>query len=106
MPVVIVTTTLPSRAAARTLARALIRERLAACAQIEGPIESVYRWRGRIESAREWYCHCKTTRQRWPALRRHIAALHPYEVPEIVMVRAEASAEYARWVAEVVSGEW
>ena len=105
MPVIaLVSTTLPSRAAARTLARTVIRERLAACAQVHGPIASIYRWKGKVESAREWRCDLKTTPRRWPALRRRISALHPYEVPEIVMVSARASSAYARWVAEAVNG--
>lgn len=105
MPVIaVVSTTLPSRAKARTLARAIIRERLAACAQIQGPIASIYRWKGKVESAREWRCDFKTTSRRWPALRRRISALHPYDVPEIVIARAQASPAYARWVAEAVSG--
>jgi periplasmic divalent cation tolerance protein len=82
-----------------------VDERLAACAQVAGPVTSTYRWQGAVERAVEWYCHCKTTRARWPALRRRIVALHPYAVPEIVLVAARASAEYGRWVAEAVSGE-
>ena len=106
MPVIaVVSTTLPSRAKARTLARTIVGERLAACAQIHGPITSIYRWKGKVESAREWRCDLKTTARRWPVLRRRISALHPYDVPEIVMVRAQASPAYARWVAGEVRGE-
>ena len=50
-----VTTTLPDREVAQNLARRLVEERLAACAQVEGPVASVYRWKGAVESATEWY---------------------------------------------------
>ena len=103
--IAVVSTTLPSRAQAQTLARTIIGERLAACAQVQGPLTSVYRWKGQVESAVEWRCDLKTTSRRWPALRRRISALHPYDVPEIVMVRAEASPAYVRWVMEEVRGE-
>ena len=51
-----VTTTLPDQAAADKLATALVEERLAACAQVIGPVSSTYRWRSNIEHASEWYC--------------------------------------------------
>ena len=60
----------PDRAAAERLATTLVEERWAACAQVVGPVESTYRWRGEVERATEWYCHLKT---RWTAPREPAA---------------------------------
>lgn len=87
---IIVTTTLPSREAADALATQLVEERLAACVQVIGPIESTYRWEGALERAKEWYCHCKAPAGQRDALMARIDDLHPYEVPEIIAVKAEA----------------
>lgn len=100
-----VTTTLPDRPAADRLAAALVAERLAACAQVAGPIQSTYRWQGAVETAAEWYCHLKTTEPRMPALVARIAELHPYEVPEVVAVPiADGNPAYLRWIQESVAG--
>jgi periplasmic divalent cation tolerance protein len=98
-----VTTTLPDRAAADDLAAHIIDERLAACAQVLGPVSSTYHWEGRTERAAEWYCHLKTTVERLPALQARIRELHPYEVPEIVAVPIMwADADYLRWIQDTL----
>jgi periplasmic divalent cation tolerance protein len=100
-----VTTTLPDREAALRLGTRLVEERLAACAQVVGPVSSVYRWHGEVETAAEWYCHLKTTAARVPALLARLRELHPYETPEIVALPvAEGDAGYLRWIEESVSG--
>ena len=98
MPLIIVTTTLPSREAADAMATQLVEEGLASCAQVFGPIESTYRWEGTIERAKEWYCVCKAPAEQRDELMGRIKALHPYEVPEIVALRADAvDPEYLAW---------
>ena len=98
-----VTTTLPDSDAADRLAHTLVHERLAACAQVAGPISSTYRWQGTVERASECYCHLKTTMERLPALRARIRELHPYEVPEIIAVPiVDGDASYLRWIEESV----
>ena len=98
-----VTTAVPDRAFADRLATALVEERLAACVQVAGPIESTYRWQGRVERSPEWSCHCKTTVARAPALQRRVRELHPYEVPEIVVVPLiDGDPSYLRWIEESV----
>jgi periplasmic divalent cation tolerance protein len=100
-----VTTTLPDRAAADRLAAIVVAERLAACAQVAGPIQSTYRWQGSVETAAEWYCHLKTTEPRIPALVARIAELHPYDVPEVVAVLiADGNPAYLNWIRESVAG--
>jgi len=99
MSLVIVTTTLPTEEAAELLATQLVEEELAACVQVIGPIASTYRWEGAIERSEEWYCHCKAAAPQRDALMARIKELHPYEIPEIVAVLADAvGAEYLAWV--------
>ena len=98
-----VTTTLPDLAAAERLALVLVEERLAACAQVVGPVSSTYRWQGAVERARECYCHLKTTVDRFPALQARIRELHPYEVPEIIALPiVEGNPGYLEWIRETV----
>ena len=99
-----VTTTLPDRLAADTLAARLVEERLAACAQVVGPVASTYRWHDAIEHAEEWYCHLKTTVERFPALCQRIRELHTYQVPEVIATPiTDGDPDYIRWIAEAVA---
>ena len=99
-----VTTTLPDRATAERIAAHLVEEHWAACAQVVGPVDSTYRWEGRIERATEWYCHLKTTRARATGLRARLRTLHPYETPEIVVVPfMEGDPDYLRWIERSVA---
>lgn len=98
-----VTTTLPDQAAAERVAACLVDARLAACAQVLGPVSSTYRWHGVIERTTEWYCQLKTTADRVEALQARIRELHPYEVPEIVAVPIlQGNPDYLRWIEESV----
>jgi periplasmic divalent cation tolerance protein len=103
---VVVTTTLPGEAEAGRIAEAAVGERLAACAQVQGPLKSTFHWRGGVDHADEWYCHLKTTRKRLPALEALIRALHPYAVPEIIAIDIVAGhAPYLSWIEQTVRGE-
>jgi len=95
----IVTTTFPSRAGARTLARRLVEARLAACVQLV-PIHSLYRWKNAVESAAEIRLEAKTTVARAPAVVAFIRRHHPYELPEIVVQPIAGGApDYLAWIA-------
>ncbi len=96
-----VVTTISSQADARRIADALVQQRLAGCVQIVGPIESLYRWEGKIETATEWQCWIKTRKSHYKAVEQAIHKLHPYEVPEILAV---AGAQRQRKIPEVVGG--
>ena len=94
-----VTVTTPDERLAGELARVLVQERLAACAQVGGPITSTYRWDGEVQVDREWLVTAKTVESRVPALARRVQELHPYEVPEVVAVPAVGGSEpYLEWV--------
>ena len=96
-----VTTTLPDQSLAENLAATLVGERLAACAQVMGPVSSTYRWKGEVEHTEEWYCHLKTTLVRLPQLQKRIRELHPYEVPEVIALTiSQGDEQYLAWVRE------
>ena len=82
------------------LARTLVEERLAACVNVHAPMTSTYRWREAIERAPERQVVIKTTRGRRAALEARLRALHPYELPELVVIEAAASEAYAKWVRD------
>ena len=88
---------------ARRIGTALVERRLAACVQIVGPVESVYRWQGKIESAQEWLLIVKTTASISMIVRDRIKELHSYELPEAIEIPISAgSDEYLDWIDEVV----
>jgi periplasmic divalent cation tolerance protein len=98
--IVTVYATFPSREEAHRIARTLVEERLAACANILGPCHSLYRWRGAIEEAGEVAALFKTHADRADALIARLAELHSYDVPAAVVWPIErALPAYADWVA-------
>jgi periplasmic divalent cation tolerance protein len=104
--IVVVTTTVASEADADRIARQVVAERLAACAQVQGPIRSTFRWKGEVDQSSEWYCHLKTTRRRVAALAARIAELHSYDVPEILALQVVAGhTPYLDWVEQEVRSE-
>jgi periplasmic divalent cation tolerance protein len=100
-----VVTTAGTREDADRIARAVVEQRLAACAQVIGPISSTYWWEGQIEMAEEWLCLIKSTEQAYPALEEAIRSVHPYEVPEIMAVPVVAGSEtYLAWLEDEIGG--
>jgi periplasmic divalent cation tolerance protein len=97
-----VRTTFGSREAAEACAERLVRDSLAACVQVDGPVTSTYVWQGRIERAEEWRCGCKTTEAAAAGCVAAILAGHAYETPQVVVVPVQATAAYAAWVRAAV----
>ena len=96
---ILVLTSLPDVDAARRIARHLVEARLAACVQIGAPVESLYHWQGRLETATEVPLAIKTRRDAFEPLSKAIRARHPYELPEIVAVDlTDALPDYLRWI--------
>lgn len=92
-------TTLPDRDAAGTLARSLVADRLAACVSIGAPVESIYHWRGAIETSTEVPLTIKTRADLFAAVAAAIRARHPYELPEILAVPITGGADdYLAWI--------
>ncbi len=99
--VAIITTTVATEAQAQSLAQTVVSEHLVACAQIEGPLESIYHWDGKLDRSIEWRLVLKTTVGREPQLRQRVLELHPYEVPEwLVVVTQPRSTRYEDWVKQ------
>lgn len=93
-------TTVETREDAERLASALVDERLAACVQIVGPVTSTYRWEGTVQTADELVLRIKTRAALAPALKDAIAALHPYDVPELLLFEiADGGRSYLEWLA-------
>lgn len=89
---------------AARIAQALVGERLAACANIVGPVRSIYRWRGAVEDAREYWIMIKTRKELYSMVERRVRELHSYEVPEIIaLVPSAGSAPYLEWILDSTS---
>ncbi|HUA01556.1 MAG TPA: divalent-cation tolerance protein CutA [Candidatus Aquilonibacter sp.] len=101
---VVVLVTCGSAAEARRIARAVVGEKLAACANILGArVQSLYRWKGKVESAKETLLIIKTTRRRLTALEKKIRALHSYDVPEFIALPiVSGSRGYLAWLTDSV----
>jgi periplasmic divalent cation tolerance protein len=97
---ILVLTTMPDDGRADQLARTLVDEGLAACVNVHGPMFSTYRWKGEVTREAERQVVIKTTRASLAALQTRLRALHPYELPEFMVLSAEASAPYAAWVTD------
>ncbi|MEP6866336.1 MAG: divalent-cation tolerance protein CutA [Deltaproteobacteria bacterium] len=104
MSVVVVLSTFPSSEKAAEIARVLVDERLAACVNLVPAVRSIYRWQGAIHDDVEVLAIMKTTAERAAALRDRLIALHPYDVPEaIVLPVTDGPAPYLAWLTGEVS---
>ena len=93
--------TVPNRTVGLQLARSLVQRRLAACVNCIPDLISVFRWKGRVDRAREVLLICKTTTGRLTALTAAVRRLHPYDLPEILALpTAGGHPAYAQWVRE------
>jgi periplasmic divalent cation tolerance protein len=100
----LVLSTTSSKEEAQKIAHALVDRRLAACVNIVGPIESVYRWQGKVQASAEYLLLVKTTAERFPAVRFAIRELHSYELPECIALEIDnGSDEYLNWMEASVS---
>lgn len=98
--ILLVLTSVATRADADRLARSLVGQHLAACAQISA-IDSVYHWQGALQAEGEWRILFKTSADRGPALQQALRAAHPYQLPAIVALPcSDALPEFAAWVQE------
>ncbi len=91
--------TIDEKEKAETLAEELVEERLAACVQIAGTIESIYRWKGSVQRSDEYLCMVKTEKRSYETLEKKVKEIHPYENPEIIAFSIdEGSEEYLSWL--------
>jgi len=100
-PHVLILTTLPAAADAGAFAQAIVESRLAACVNLLPVMESVYRWEGRVQRDSERQVILKTSKDRVAALWERVRELHPYDVPEfIVLPIVGGNDAYLRWIAD------
>jgi len=93
--------TFPDAETARRISYQLVTEKFAACANILPAIESIYRWKEKIETGSEILVLFKLSEHRQSAFQEKLRSLHPYEVPEIIFVPVSSGLpEYVRWVAD------
>lgn len=98
---VVVLTTWPADREAAALAQILVSEGLAACVNVLPEMRSVYRWKGRVEDEAERQLVIKTAASRVDALRDRLSQLHPYEVPEFLVIESSGGSEgYLGWMEE------
>src|SRR5208282_4627650 len=99
----LVLTTCGSREEARSIAHTLVERQLAACVNIVPQIESVYRWKGEVETAAEFMLLIKTTAEAFSDLRATLIEVHSYELPECIEIPIENGSEaYLTWIGESV----
>jgi periplasmic divalent cation tolerance protein len=93
--------TFPNAETARRISNQLVTEKFAACANILPAVESIYRWKEKIETTGEVIVFFKTTPDRQKAFQEKLRSLHPYEIPEIILIPiSNGLPEYLRWVAD------
>ena len=102
---VVVWTTLGSTADGHGIASMLVNERLAACVNVLPEMESIYRWKGQVETVHERQLVIKTTAGRVPALKARVHELHDYDVPEFIVTPiVDGSEAYLDWIRESTAG--
>lgn len=102
--VVVAVVTGPDRETLVEIGRRVVEERLAACANVWGPVASVFRWKGEVEEEAEVMALLKTTADRVEDLGERVVELHPYDVPEFLVLPVSAgSADYLAWVVGAAS---
>ncbi len=98
---IVVMTTTKTKEEAVKIAYEILNNKLGTCVQIIGPIDSIYRWHGKIERAQEYQLQIKSIQSAFKALDSHIREMHPYEVPEIIVLPiVDGSMTYLNWVRD------
>ncbi len=97
----------PDKKSANMIASVLVEDRLAACVQILGPIQSCYTWKDKVEHTEEYLCIVKTVQRHYKAVEKRVISIHPYEVPEILMIEIQdGSSPYVQWIREMTSKDY
>ncbi len=98
---IVILVTASSENEAETIAKTLVKERLAACVNILNPIRSIYRWEGKIADDREWLLVIKTQAERFAAVEEKVKALHSYQIPEVIALPIlHGSESYLHWLTK------
>ena len=96
---ILVLTTIPDRETGEKIAHTLVKKRLAACLTLSAPSQSFYWWKGEIAEDKEYVCFIKTKEELYEKLEKEIQEIHPYDVPEIIVLPIlKGSADYLEWI--------
>lgn len=98
--ITLITTTSDNRSELDKLSYSLVKQRLAACGQVEGPITSTYTWESKITTSEEFKLTVKTTRKKATEVETYIREHHSYDLPEVMIFEIGASSEYEAWVEQ------
>jgi periplasmic divalent cation tolerance protein len=102
---IVVLTAMPNRRSAQKLADRLVQEKLAACVSVVPGMISTYRWKGKIERAREAFVWIKTSKSHWKSVQKFVLKHHPYELPEVVALPVSlGTKKYLAWLEANLSG--
>jgi periplasmic divalent cation tolerance protein len=100
---IVVLVTASSQEECEKIARYLVEHRLAACANITGPVRSIYRWEGKLQTQQEFLMLLKSTRELFESIQEGVLRLHSYGTPEVVCLPIiDGSPEYLNWITESV----
>ena len=101
MPAILIVTTTPDLKTAKWLAKSLVQKKLAACVSLKEGFASFYRWKGKVEHAREVVLFIKSSKEKFVKIKQYIYRVHPYEVPELIAFPiVRGSSEYLSWLAQ------
>lgn len=104
MSVRIVLCTVPDKKTGKRIAAELIEKQIAACVNIAGPVTSLYMWEGKVQDDEEYQLIIKTSSARLDDAYKTVCALHPYDVPEwLVLDNVSGSAAYVNWLQQIVT---
>ena len=103
---ILVITTVKSHSSAENIADELLKQRIAACIQIEEEVNSTYRWDGQTVTEKECRMTIKSIRAKWPDIKTVVDRLHPYEVPEILKIEvSDCSEKYRQWILSEIKSQ-
>ena len=88
----------PTKAEARTIAKHLIKKKLIACANIHGPVNSLYPWKGKLVDEGEYILIAKTVKSHWERVKREVEKIHSYTAPCIVRISVSSNRKYFKWL--------
>ena len=92
----------PTKAEARQVAKHLLKKKHIACANIYGPVNSIYPWKGKVADEKEWILIAKTLERNFEKVRREVEKIHSYTIPCIVKIPVSSNAKYFKWLKEMI----
>ncbi len=103
---IIIFITTPDKQCAQKISLRLINDKLAACAQVNGPIESIYQWKGQLHHDKEWRIILKSKKDLFSQIEKTVVEMHPYDIPQIMATEiSDGHESYLSWIDECIKSE-